>query len=64
MSESDKFEAYARECIRLAWLSEDRENRERLLEMARMWMMEIMNEEGHSANLAPPPPSYVPSEHR
>jgi hypothetical protein len=63
MSESDQFEAYARECIRLAGFAQNRENRERFLETARFWMIEIMNGDGHNANSASPPTSSVSRKH-
>jgi hypothetical protein len=36
---------YARECVRLAGLSEDPEVRERLIQMARQWMSATRPEE-------------------
>jgi hypothetical protein len=36
--------SYARECVRLAGLTQDGELREQLLDMARQWMAQAMHE--------------------
>ena len=41
---NEEFVGYARECVRLAGLTEDENLRERLLEMARSWMAAAMGE--------------------
>jgi hypothetical protein len=38
MSSATEFQGYARECVRLAGLTNSRELRDQLLEMAREWM--------------------------
>ena len=55
---ANECEAYARECVRLAehpYLAP--EVRDRLLEMARMWMEMAMDEEKQAAAFTPPSPS-------
>jgi len=45
---NEEFVGYARECVRLAGLTEDDKLRERLLEMARSWMAAAMGEADRS----------------
>jgi hypothetical protein len=40
---------YARECVRLAALTDDQQIREQLLSMAREWMATAMHEDGPTA---------------
>jgi hypothetical protein len=47
----------ARECVRLAGLTQEQDIRERLLEMARAWMQTAMDEEDR----APPPVPATPA---
>ena len=44
MATDEKCVEYARDCVRLAGLATDRELREQLLQMARSWMAEAMQE--------------------
>jgi hypothetical protein len=44
-----EFEQYARECMRLACETKDEETREELIEMARMWMGKVMDDEAKEA---------------
>jgi hypothetical protein len=53
MTDTD-FIGYARECTRLAWLTNDQDLREQLFQMARNWMAEAISEarESISAQLS------------
>ena len=44
MATDEECVGYARECVRLAGLATDQELREQLLQMARNWMAEAMQE--------------------
>jgi hypothetical protein len=52
-SEAKKYLDYARECVRLAGYTETPEARDKLLELARVWMDAAMTEEQHAATRAP-----------
>jgi hypothetical protein len=55
---ANECEAYARDCVRLAeHPNAPPEVRDRLLEMARMWMEAAMDEEKRGAGFMPPSPS-------
>jgi hypothetical protein len=57
---ANECEAYARDCVRLAeHPNAPPEVRDRLLEMARMWMEAAMDEEKRGAGFMPPSPSFV-----
>jgi hypothetical protein len=43
MAPDEKCLEYARECVRLAGMSEDRQTRDRLFEIAREWMAAAMD---------------------
>jgi len=45
MATDNEYVSYARDCVRLAGLTNDPELRERLLDMARAWMAVSMREE-------------------
>ena len=45
MATDNEYVSYARDCVRLAGLTNDPELRERLLDMARAWMAVFMREE-------------------
>ena len=56
MAPEQKCLEYARECVRLAGLSEDQQTRDRLFDMAREWMVAAMD--GHDCDpLAPRSPA-------
>jgi hypothetical protein len=44
-SESKKYQDYARECVRLAGHANTTQERDRLLDLARVWMDAAMTEE-------------------
>jgi hypothetical protein len=48
-SETEKYQEYARECVRLAGSADTIELREKLLGIARVWMEAVMNEEDAEA---------------
>jgi hypothetical protein len=45
LSEAKKYHAYARECLRLAEAADRSEDREKLVELARIWMEAALREE-------------------
>jgi hypothetical protein len=45
MSEAKKYHGYARECVRLAGAAETPELRDRLIDLARIWMDAALTEE-------------------
>jgi hypothetical protein len=45
VASDQEMESYARECVRLAQLTDDSNIREQLLQMAREWMAAAMHEE-------------------
>ena len=45
MSEAKKYHDYARECVRLAGQAETPELRDKLIELARVWMDAALTEE-------------------
>ena len=47
----------ARECVRLAGLTQEQDIRERLLEMARAWMQTAMDEDDRAPPPVPPTPA-------
>jgi hypothetical protein len=50
---TSEFEQYARDCVRLAWQTQDQAIRAQLLEMARNWMALVV------ADMMPKPPTSV-----
>jgi hypothetical protein len=44
-SQSEKYQDYARECVRLAGHADSPETRDRLLDLARVWMDAAMSED-------------------
>jgi hypothetical protein len=48
LSEAKRYHAYARECLRLAEASDKSDDRERLLELSRVWMEAALVEERHA----------------
>jgi|GraSoiStandDraft_55_1057291.scaffolds.fasta_scaffold900721_2 hypothetical protein len=62
---ANECEAYARDCVRLAeHPNAPPEVRDRLLEMARMWMAAAMEEEKLGGVFTPPLPSDSPHTHQ
>jgi len=62
---ANECEAYARDCVRLAeHPNAPPEVRDRLLEMARMWMEAAMDEEKRGAGFMPPSPSDSSHTHQ
>ena len=62
---TNECEAYARDCVRLAEQPNvPPEVRDRLLEMARMWMAAAMEEEKLGGVFTPPLPSDSPHTHQ
>jgi hypothetical protein len=60
-----EFEAYARDCVRLAKHPDaPPEVREQLLKMARDWMLAAMAEEDEGGRFSPPSPSDSPHTHQ
>ena len=61
LSEANKYHGYARECVRLAGAAETPELRDRLIDLARIWMDAAMTEEEteekstRPSSLTPPP---------
>jgi hypothetical protein len=61
LSEAKKYHGYARECVRLAGAAETPELRDRLIDLARIWMDAAMTEEEteekstRPSSLTPPP---------
>jgi hypothetical protein len=61
LSEAKKYHGYARECVRLAGAAETPELRDRLIDLARIWIDAAMIEEEteekstRPSSLAPPP---------
>jgi hypothetical protein len=45
LSEAKKYHGYARECVRLAGRAETPELRDKLIELARVWMDAALTEE-------------------
>jgi hypothetical protein len=45
MTTGKEMEGYARECVRLARLTDDPEIRDQLMQMARDWMADAMGQE-------------------
>ena len=45
LSEAKKYHAYARECVRLAGRAQTPELRDKLIELARVWMDAALTEE-------------------
>jgi hypothetical protein len=45
LSEARKYHGYARECVRLAGQAETPEQRDRLIDLARIWMDAALTEE-------------------
>ena len=45
LSEAKKYHDYARECVRLAGLAETPELRDKLIDLARVWMDAALTEE-------------------
>jgi hypothetical protein len=45
MATDKEMEGYARECVRLAGLTDDSEIRDQLMQMARDWMADAMGQE-------------------
>jgi hypothetical protein len=62
-SEAKKYHGYARECVRLAEQAETPEHRDKLIDLARVWMDAAMTEEEaeekarRPSSLTPPPVS-------
>jgi hypothetical protein len=60
-SEAKKYHGYARDCVRLAEAAETPERRDRLIDLARIWMDAALTEEDaeekarRPSSLAPPP---------
>ena len=54
-----QFEDYARECVRLASMTDSPELREQLLELAREWMNAVLE---HEERNCPPPVRAEPAE--
>jgi len=60
LSEAKKYHGYARECVRLAGRAETPELRDKLIELARVWMDAALTEEEaeeratRPSSLAPP----------
>jgi hypothetical protein len=50
MTTDNEYVSYARDCVRLAGLTNDPELRERLLDMARAWMAVMREEEVPETN--------------
>jgi hypothetical protein len=50
MATDNEYVSYARDCVRLAGLTNDPELRERLLDMARAWMAVMREEEVPETN--------------
>jgi hypothetical protein len=48
LSEAKRYHAYARECLRLAEASDKSDDRERLLELSRVWMEAALVKERHA----------------
>jgi hypothetical protein len=44
-SEAKKYLGFARECMRLAGQAKDTQTREKLIDLARVWMNAAMNEQ-------------------
>ena len=61
LSEAKRYHGYARECVRLAGAAETPELRDRLIDLARIWMDAAMTEEEteekstRPSSLTPPP---------
>ena len=45
LSEAKKYHSYARECVRLAGQAETPERRDKLIDLARVWMDAALTEE-------------------
>ena len=43
--EAQKYHAYARECPRLAQIADNADERQKLIELSRIWMEAALNEE-------------------
>ena len=57
LSPAQEFESYARECIRLATLTNDPPVVEQLIDMAREWMNAALEAEGGSISVPAMPPA-------
>ena len=61
LSEAEKYHGYARECVRLAGAAETPELRDKLIDLARVWMDAALTEEeaqerpARPSSPAPPP---------
>ena len=61
LSEAKKYHGYARECVRLAGRAETPAQRDRLIDLARIWMDAALTEEEaeekgrRPSSFAPPP---------
>jgi hypothetical protein len=58
-SEAKKYHGYARECVRLAEAAETPDRRDRLIDLARIWMDAALTEE-EAEERATPPLSLTP----
>jgi len=54
LSEAEKYHSYARECVRLAGRAETLELRDKLIELARVWMNAALTEEEAEERAARP----------
>jgi hypothetical protein len=54
LSEAKRYHGYARECVRLAGAAETPELRDRLIDLARIWMDAALTEEEAEERAAPP----------
>ena len=57
LSQAKRYHGYARECVRLAGAAETPEHRDRLIDLARIWMDAALTEE--EAEEKPPRPSSL-----
>jgi hypothetical protein len=48
LPEAKKYQAYARECLRLAEQADKADDREKLLDLSRVWMEAALIEERHA----------------
>jgi hypothetical protein len=53
ISEAKKYHAYARECLRMAEMSDRSDDREKLIELSRVWMEAALLEERHALEHRP-----------
>jgi hypothetical protein len=64
LSEARKYHAYAHECVRLAGQAKTPELRDRLIDLARIWMDAALTEEGAEEKAGRPSPFEPPAVHR